>query len=229
MLPPPAASLAQSETIDWTAITDRATAVATAREIKQLFSDSDLPALDEALGGRGPTSRAVRAVDLSQLDRIPALVDRDALPNAPFQQNYAKANQSPASHRAATQYRSGRLRKAAMALMVVGLLAGGTMVTRTLGPSLAAAWDTGTLVVQTKPKGLQVFVDGIERGLNTCAAAGSSRRASSRGAWHQSAAAISGENCQRGGVLAVPGVRGHPAAGQPASRIRNATPECRCR
>jgi hypothetical protein len=165
MLPPPAASLAQSGTIDWTAITNQATAVATAREIKQLFSDSDLPPLDEALGGRGPTSRAARALDLSQLDRIPAFVDRDALPNVPFQQNDAKANQSPASHRAATVNRSGRLRKAAMALMVVGLLAGGTMLTRTLGPSLAAAWDTGTLVVQTKPKGLQVFVDGIERGL----------------------------------------------------------------
>ena len=101
---------------------------------------------------------------LSQLDRIPALVDRDALPNAPFQQNYGKANQSPESHRAAPLNRSGRLRKAAMTLTVVGLLAGGTMVTRTLGPSLAAAWETGTLLVQTKPKGLQVFIDGIERG-----------------------------------------------------------------
>ena len=63
MLPPPAASLAQSGTIDWTAIADRPTAVATAREITQLFSDSDLPPLDEALGGRRPTTRATRAFD----------------------------------------------------------------------------------------------------------------------------------------------------------------------
>ena len=41
---------------------------------------------------------------------------------------------------------------------------GGTVLTRTLG-SLAAVSDTGTLVVQTKPKGLRVFVDGVEHGL----------------------------------------------------------------
>jgi PEGA domain-containing protein len=165
MLPPPAAGPAHSEAIDWTAIADQRTAVATTRDIDQLFAEADPPPFADAVGGRGPAPTVTDALDFSQLDRIPDLLDRRALSGAPPQQNSGAANQWPGPQRAAALHRSGRLRKPAVALLIFGLLAGGTTWTRALGRSRAAAWEMGTLLVQTKPNGLQVFVDGIERGL----------------------------------------------------------------
>lgn len=60
--------------------------------------------------------------------------------------------------------RSWTWRNVAAAAAVAGLLVGGVALTRTLTASVAAASETGTLIVQTKPTGAQVLVDGTELG-----------------------------------------------------------------
>jgi hypothetical protein len=114
------------------------------------------PVISEAGGWIAPSEAVVVPAVEDRLEAGTTSRGRLFAAESPFEA------EGPADVRAALL--TAKQRRLAVAAVVVGLLAGGVAVARSFGPSVAAASESGTLAVDTRPAGMQVFVDGTERG-----------------------------------------------------------------
>jgi hypothetical protein len=153
---PPAES---ADAIDWGAIATRSAAVATAREITQLFADADLPLPADRIATADPVDPPVRALEVS----VPA-VDGDEQPadatpaersNSLFEPDWLEEAYAP---------RRSRWPRMAIAASVVAVVAASAGVVRFPRSPIVQASEMGMLRVESSPAGLPVLVDGIEQG-----------------------------------------------------------------
>lgn len=147
--------------IDWAAIDDAPGAIATAHEISSLFAESASEPVE-------PAEPLLRAESYQpaplRADRI-RLTSFDSAPEPPPVPVKEVLIESEALEGSSGSARSSHLRRIGVAAaLAAALLGGGTAFVRFLRPTIVAASEMGTLVVETKPSGLQVFVDGIDRG-----------------------------------------------------------------
>ena len=86
-------------------------------------------------------------------------------PEAPFTLPAAESAKAKSQARAGSRFSLRVSRRVLVAAAAVVLLAGGGVVaSRYIGAGGAAVPTTGTLVVQSNPAGVPVFVDGVDRG-----------------------------------------------------------------
>jgi hypothetical protein len=160
----PSQSTTPTDGIDWAAVADEPKAVATALDIKQLFNDADLLPRQEATAKPDDAFPAL-LVAPEPAPKAPPAPLTDAVPNEVSQPISAERLQARWPLQIARFTGSPNLRKLVIAAALVGLIAGVVAVMRFLNPAVVAASEMGTVVVTTSPAGLQVFVDGIDRGL----------------------------------------------------------------
>jgi eukaryotic-like serine/threonine-protein kinase len=157
MLPPPGSAdvaTGEADAIDWGAISTGPDTVVTSADIAQLFT---APAAAEDVGSPAESVEEIAPVSPSAppADPEPApLNPLDAAPVAALQMSWT--------------YRSGwwtsKWKRVAAAAVLVGLLAGGTALSRLLRPTVVTASEMGTIVIATDPDGLPVLIGGIEQG-----------------------------------------------------------------
>jgi PEGA domain-containing protein len=150
------------DAIDWGEIAGRPAAVATARDMTQLFADADLPLPSHQTVATDPVGPLVRAQEVS----IPTVDGEeqpaDASPaersnrGGVFQPNWA----GPAS----SAPRRSRWPRMAIASSVVAVLAASVGMVRFPRSTIVRASEMGILRVESNPTGLPVLVDGLEQG-----------------------------------------------------------------
>lgn len=153
------------DAIDWTRIATQPAAVATARDITQLFSDADLPLPS---GGTALADLPVDPLIRSLVASIPAAESE----RQPTDQALAEAvlpSHGGMSHpdwsgQASSVAQRSRWPRTAIAATVVAVLAASAGMIRFPRPTVVRASEMGTLRVESNPAGLQVFIDGLEQG-----------------------------------------------------------------
>ena len=147
--------------IDWCEIASRPAAVATARDITQLFAGADLPL---------PSDRTVAAdVDPLVCPRevsIPA-VDGERQPADPApaeRSNHDGDFPSDWSGQAGSALHRSRWSRMAIASSVIAVLATSAGMVRFPRSTIVRPSETGILRVESNPTGLRVLIDGLEQG-----------------------------------------------------------------
>jgi hypothetical protein len=168
MLPPPGetdvTTVSGSDVIDWAAISRGPEVVLTADDIAQLFvAPEAVPAARVALACPDSVSTPAAVSpdpEPAALESVPDAEPAAALPDIPpvavFQ---ASSFSLPETSNWALKWK-----RVAAAAVLVGVLAGATVLSRLVRPALAAASEMGTLVIDTDPRGLPVLIGGIEQG-----------------------------------------------------------------
>ena len=144
--------------IDWSVVVAPTAVVATARDIADLLSTSDDSGPEEDLTPADPTLPA--AFSPEDADRGLELPSDGML-----QAGHKDRLRVQSWHLPASGSGSWTWRRVAVAGLVVAILGGGVVVTRLVQPAVAAVSDNATLIVESSPAGLQVLVDGSERGV----------------------------------------------------------------
>jgi serine/threonine protein kinase len=121
------------------------------------------------LAGPEPTARDITelipAADLKTRFDIPEAPKPLFDPDEPFTLPPVEPAHQPKKMKKSLRLPLKFSRKALIAAAAVIVLAGGgVFATRYVSPGAAAAPTSGTLVVQSNPAGVQVFVDGVDRG-----------------------------------------------------------------
>jgi PEGA domain len=153
---------AAPDAIDWSEITTRPAAVATAHDIAQLFADADLALPSDRTVTAGPVEPLVRSLEAS----IPAVDGEGQLADAisAERSNYAGIFEPDWSEQARSAPRRSRWSRMAIASSVVAVLAASAGMVRFPRSAIVPASEVGILRVESNPTGLQVLVDGIEQG-----------------------------------------------------------------
>jgi hypothetical protein len=156
-----AALTAAPDAIDWGEIATRPAAVATARDIIQLFADADLALPSD----RTVTADPVDPLVCSQEVSIPA-VDGEGQPaDAAHAELSDHGGIFPDwSDQASSAPRRSRWSRMAIASSVVAVLAASAGMVRFPGSPIVRASEMGILRVESNPTGLRVLVDGLEQG-----------------------------------------------------------------
>jgi hypothetical protein len=159
------ASGTPSESIDWTTLAAQPALVATSSDIARLFSDADRGASDASAAE--PEAAVSSECSFDPPDALNE--DGHGLLSEPMLEAVPQVmHDAPADRRwvrAIARDPQSLRRRAAIAAVIVGLLVGGLLLTRWIRPTVMAASEMGTLLVETDPPGLQVLVDGVEQGL----------------------------------------------------------------
>jgi len=153
---------AASDAIDWGEIATRPAAVATARDIIQLFADADLALPSDRTVTADPVDPLVRSLAVS----IPA-VDGEGQPaDAAHAElsDHGGIFQPDWSEQASSAPRRSRWSRMAIASSVVAVLAATAGMARFPPSAIVRASEMGILRVESNPTGLPVLVDGLEQG-----------------------------------------------------------------
>ena len=154
---------AAPDAIDWGGIATRPAAVATARDITQLFADADRPLPSDRTVTADPVDPLMRSLAVS----IPA-VDGEEQPadaTSAEQSNHGGVFRPDWSGQASSAPRRSRWSRMAIASSVVAVLAASAGVVRFPRSTIVRASEMGILRVESNPTGLRVLVDGLEQGL----------------------------------------------------------------
>jgi hypothetical protein len=179
MLPPPsignapAPSESGSDPIDWSALAARPWSVVTARDIKQLFNDKGPPSFDgdaeqvDLSDAASQPSELVPSAGEAALGCVPEAAvavtpepERHVLPVP----TPPRMSATSWAERAAPLTPSPRWRRVVIAAAIACILSGAVALSRFLRPEVVAASETGTVVVESHPEGLQVLIDGTDQG-----------------------------------------------------------------
>ncbi|HSC27614.1 MAG TPA: PEGA domain-containing protein, partial [Vicinamibacterales bacterium] len=134
---------------DWMAVTRQPAVVATSLEMRDLLGAPDLPGLDDGL--------PPPVHDLSESK--PSWPS--ASPGPPRRLEILRVSQSWAARLNRPEFK----RRGAAATVMILVLCAGTVIARVVrGDAAAFPTASGTLVVNSNPAGLQVLIDGIDRG-----------------------------------------------------------------
>ena len=145
---PPAAA---PDAIDWGELATRPAAVATARDITQLFADADLPLPSDRTETADPVDPLMRSLEVS----IPAVDGEEQRADASAAERSIHGGSAP---------RRRRWSGMAMASVVLAVLAASAGMVRFPRSTIVRASEMGILRVESNPTGLPVLVDGLEQG-----------------------------------------------------------------
>jgi hypothetical protein len=153
---------AAPDAIDWSEITTRPAAVATAHDIAQLFADADLAVPSDRTATADPVDPLGRSLEVS----VPAVDGDGQLADAvPAERsNHAGIFEPDWSEQAGSAPRRSRWSRMAIASSVVAVLAASAGMVRFPRSAIVRASEMGMLRVESNPTGRPVLVDGIEQG-----------------------------------------------------------------
>jgi len=156
------ASLAAPDAIDWARIATRPAAVATTRDITQLFADADLALPSDRSVMADPGDPQVPSLDVS----IPAVDDDGQTAGATpgERSDHAGVAQPDWSGQVSSAPSRSRWPRMTIAASVIVVLAASAGMVRFSRSTMVRPSEMGFLRVDSNPTGLRVLIDGIEQG-----------------------------------------------------------------